>query len=80
MAQPMRDRAEVHSGAQQVSSCAMANGVRVEAFVFERGVLQPRFRNVFMQDETNTKAGQPGATIIEKHRSRGAERLGVLLN
>jgi hypothetical protein len=43
-------------------------------------VLQPRFRNVFIQDETNTKAGQPGATIIEKHRSRGTGRLGVLLN
>jgi len=41
----------------------MTNGVRVEALVFERGVPQQRFRNVFMQDETNTKAGQPGATI-----------------
>jgi len=76
----MGDRAEVHSGAQQVSSCAMANGVRVEAFVFERWVPQHRFLNVFMQDETNTKAGQPGATIIKEHRSRGVGRLGVLLN
>jgi hypothetical protein len=75
----MGDRAEVHSGAQKVSSCAV-NGVRVEAFVFKRWVSQHRFLNVFMQDETYTKAGQPGATIIKEHRSRGVGRLGVLLN
>ena len=75
----MGDRAEVHSGAQKVSSCAV-NGVRVEAFVFKRWVSQHRFLNVFTQDETYTKAGQPGATIIKEHRSRGVGRLGVLLN
>ena len=75
----MGDRAEVHSGGQKVSSCAV-NGVRVEAFVFERWVSQHRFLNVFMQDETYTKAGQPGAMIIKEHRSRGVGRLGVLLN
>ena len=75
----MGDRAEVHSGGQKVSSCAV-NGVRVEAFVFKRWVSQHRFLNVFMQDETYTKAGQPGATIIKEHRSRGVGRLGVLLN
>ena len=75
----MGDRAEVHSGGQKVSSCAV-NGVRVEAFVFERWVSQHRFLNVFMQNETYTKAGQPGATIIKEHRSRGVGQLGVLLN
>ena len=34
--------------------------------MFERGLLQPRFLNVFMQDETDAEAGQPGASIIKK--------------
>jgi hypothetical protein len=74
MPQPMGERAEIDPRTQQVKGRTVANRVRVKSLALERRPPQRRFLHVLIQDEADTAPGQPGAPIIEEHRSRLARR------
>ena len=67
VAQPMRNRAQVHTGPQQMDRGAVAQTMRVQSLVFQTWHARDGLFNVFAQDEAHAKPGEPTAATVAKH-------------
>jgi hypothetical protein len=77
MTQPVSNGAQINTGTEQMDGGAMANGVWVYTFVLQGGLALGSFGDVFVQNETDSKPGQPASVIIEEERMGLRRRLTV---
>ena len=64
MPQPMSNGTQINTRTEQMDGSAMADGVWVNALVFQGGLALGSFFDVLVQNETDSKPGQATSVII----------------
>jgi len=64
MTEPVRDRAQINSGTEQINGGAVSHAMRMQTFSFQGGRVLGRSLNVFAQNDAHAEAGQGCATVI----------------
>ena len=64
MTEPVRDRAQINSGTEQINGGAVSHAMRMQTFSFQGGRVLGRSLNIFAQNDAHAEAGQGCATVI----------------